>query len=73
MGYRLLCAADWAALVVIYENLLMQPEKVAELPGVKEDRKLPRVLSREEVKRLLRSAADQEWCPRAGNKSGEAG
>jgi len=54
VGYRLLCAADWAALVVICENLLMQPEKVAELPGVKEDRKLPRVLTLEEQIKKLR-------------------
>ena len=41
-------------MVVICENLLMQPEKVAELLGVKEDRKLPRVLTLEEQIKKLR-------------------
>jgi len=47
-----------AALVVIYGNLLKQPEKVADLPSAKEDKGLPLVLSREEVKRLLKATAN---------------
>lgn len=43
-----------AALVVVYESLLEQPEKVADLPSAKADKQLPTVLSREEVERLLK-------------------
>ena len=47
-----------AALVILYENLLSQPEKVADLPKAKEDQQLPTVLSREEVNRLLEATAN---------------
>ena len=47
-----------AVLVVIYESLLKQPEKVANLPSAKEDKKLPMVLSRKEVERLLKATPD---------------
>ncbi len=46
-----------AALVVIYAVLLAQPEKVVDLPSAKGDEKLPTVLSREEVRRLLQATS----------------
>jgi len=47
-----------AALVVVYEELLRQPEKVAGLPSAKGYKRVPAVLSREEVNRLLEAATD---------------
>lgn len=46
-----------AALVIVYEGLLDQSERVAELPSAKEKRRLPTVLSREEVERLLKATS----------------
>jgi len=45
-----------ATLVVYYQSVLKQPEKIADLPGAKSKKKLPLVLSKEEVLRLLDSA-----------------
>ena len=47
-----------AALVVVYEELLGQPEKVARLPSAKGYKRVPAVLSREEVNRLLEAATN---------------
>ena len=47
-----------AVLVILYRDLLDQGEKVAELPSAKERKRLPDVLSREKVERLLRSTAN---------------
>jgi integrase/recombinase XerD len=47
-----------AALVVVYEELLVQPEKVAGLPSAKGYKRVPAVLSREEVNRLLEAATN---------------
>lgn len=44
-----------AVLVIAYEELLKQPEKVADLASAKGDQCLPTVLSREEVKRVLKA------------------
>ena len=48
------CRQARAALVFLYEVILKQTEKVAELPRVKRPQQLPVVLSREEVARLLK-------------------
>ncbi|MBL7162530.1 MAG: tyrosine-type recombinase/integrase [Anaerolineales bacterium] len=45
-----------AALIVYYESVLKQPEKISDLPGAKSDKKLPLVLSKNEIQRLLQSA-----------------
>jgi len=55
MGCRMRQART--ALVVVYESLLRQPEKVEGLPSAKADKQLPTVLSREEVKRLLQATS----------------
>jgi site-specific recombinase XerD len=47
-----------AALVVVYEELLGQPEKVAGLPSAKGYKRVPAVLSRKEVNRLLEAATN---------------
>ena len=47
-----------AMLIVCYESVLKQPEKTADLPGAKSVKKLPFVLSREEVKRLIMASTD---------------
>ena len=47
-----------AAWVVVYEDLLRQPEKVAGLPSAKGYKRVPVVLSREEVNRLLEAATN---------------
>ncbi len=48
------CRQARAALVFLYEVVLKQTEKVAELPRMKRPQQLPVVLSREEVARLLK-------------------
>jgi len=45
-----------AALIVYYESVLKQPEKISDLPGAKSEKKLPLVLSKDEIRRLLQSA-----------------
>ena len=45
-----------AALIVYYESVLKQPEKISDLPGAKSEKKLPLVLSKDEVQHLLQSA-----------------
>ena len=45
-----------AALIVYYESVLKQPEKISDLPGAKSGKKLPLVLSKDEVQHLLQSA-----------------
>ena len=45
-----------AMLVVYYESVLKQPDKTADLPGAKSKKKLPLVLSKEEIQRLLMAA-----------------
>ena len=45
-----------AMLIVYYESVLKQPEKTHDLPGAKSKKKLPLVLSKEEVQRLLLAA-----------------
>jgi len=45
-----------AMLVAFYESVLKQPEKTADLPRAKTTKKLPIVLSKEEVQRLLMAA-----------------
>ena len=45
-----------AALIVYYESVLNQPEKINDLPGAKSEKKLPLVLSKDEIRRLLQSA-----------------
>ncbi|MCP4602994.1 MAG: tyrosine-type recombinase/integrase [Proteobacteria bacterium] len=47
-----------AVLSIIYEELLKQPDKVGDLPNTKADKTLPMVLSRVEVKRLLKATAN---------------
>ena len=45
-----------ATLIVYYESVLKQPEKIIDLPGAKSEKKLPLVLSKDEVQCLLQSA-----------------
>ena len=45
-----------AALIVYYESVLKQPEKISDLPGAKSEKKLPLVLSKDEIRRLLQSS-----------------
>jgi site-specific recombinase XerD len=47
-----------AALVLLYTQILDQPEKVIDLPSPKAEQQLPFVLSREEVSGLLEAASD---------------
>jgi site-specific recombinase XerD len=47
-----------AALVAVYDGLLGQPEKVADVPSAQGHKRLPVVLSRDEVKRLLAASRD---------------
>lgn len=42
------CRGARAALIMLYEAVLKQPEKVADLPRMKRPEQLPVVLSREE-------------------------
>jgi len=48
------CRGARAALVFLYEVVLKQPDKIADLPRMKRPQQLPVVLSREEVAKLLR-------------------
>lgn len=48
------CRQARAALVFLYEKVLKQPDKVAELPRMKRPEQLPVVLSRKEVGRILK-------------------
>jgi site-specific recombinase XerD len=48
------CRQVRAALVFLYEAVLKQPDKVADLPRMKRPEQLPVVLSREEVGRILK-------------------
>lgn len=52
------CRQARAALVFLYETVLQQPAKVAELPRMKRPQQLPAVLSREEVSRILKVTAN---------------
>jgi len=47
-----------AALIVYYESVLKQPEKIGDLPSAKSGRSLPLVLSKEEILRLLQCTAN---------------
>jgi integrase/recombinase XerD len=47
-----------AALGILYRSVLGQPEKVAQLPKAKKEKKLPLALSREEVGRLLEATSN---------------
>jgi integrase/recombinase XerD len=47
-----------AALGILYTSALGQPEKVAHLPQAKKEKKLPLVLSREEVRQLLEATSN---------------
>jgi integrase/recombinase XerD len=47
-----------AALGILCRSVLGQPEKVAHLPQAKKEKKLPLVLSREEVSQLLEAASN---------------
>jgi len=47
-----------AMVIVYYESILKQPEKTAELPSAKSKKKLPLVLSKNEIHRLLKSAGN---------------
>ena len=45
-----------AALIVYHESVLKQSEKISNPPGEKSEKKLPLVLSKNEIQRLLQSA-----------------
>jgi integrase/recombinase XerD len=47
-----------AALGILYKSVLGQPEKVAHLPQAKKEKKLPLVLSRDEVRWLLEATSN---------------
>ena len=47
-----------AALVILYEHVLDQPDKLADLPSCRGEKQLPLVLSKEEVLALLEAAPD---------------
>ena len=48
------CRQARAALIMLYETVLKQPDKVSDLPRMKRPKQLPVVLSREEVARLFK-------------------
>jgi len=48
------CRGARAALILLYETVLKQPDKVSDLPRMKRPYQLPVVLSREEVARLFK-------------------
>jgi site-specific recombinase XerD len=48
------CRGARAALILLYETVLKQPDKVGDLPRMKRPQQLPVILSREEVGRLLK-------------------
>jgi len=48
------CRQARAALIMLYETVLKQPDKVRDLPRMKRPKQLPIVSSREEVARLLK-------------------
>lgn len=52
------CNQAGAVLRIIYERLLGQPEKVRDLPRMKEPKQLPVVLSRREVVQLLEATTN---------------
>jgi len=52
------CNQARAMLQILYETILRQPEKVVDIPRMREAKQLPVVLSREEVGRLLRVTAN---------------
>ncbi|MCP4538965.1 MAG: tyrosine-type recombinase/integrase, partial [Chloroflexi bacterium] len=47
-----------AVLSILYKQLLKQPDKIGDLPNAKADKTLPMVLSRVEIKRLLKATAN---------------
>ncbi|MCL4393217.1 MAG: phage integrase N-terminal SAM-like domain-containing protein [Chloroflexi bacterium] len=48
------CRGDRAALVFLYEITLRQRDKVCDLPRMKRPQQLPRILSREEIAKIIK-------------------
>jgi site-specific recombinase XerD len=48
------CRGARSALIFLYESVLKQRGKVCDLPRMKRPEQLPRILSREEIAKILR-------------------